>query len=370
MKPELTAHQQLLRQAINSPAIAASYSTDDWELLLRLASQVKMLGVLAAELERLNLLAAIPIRAADQLRASLIEVRNVQQLARWELNRMRRALKGRSIPVIVLKGLAYLLAGLPSAEGRYFVDLDILVPSQDLNEFEALLRASGWRSRAMSAYDEHYYRAWGHEIPPLKHPDRRTEIDVHHALAPVTGRLQTDVRALFVSAIPAPGCDYQILCPIDMVLQCAVNLFQNNELSDDLRDLFDLHAALQLFANDVPDFWVRLVQRSNELKLGRPLFYGLQFSRQIFDTAVPPNVELELKQRPAAPAIWAMQRLVPQALFPLHPDKPAAAARWARRILFMRSHWLRMPPHLLLLHFTRKAYALIFLRSGGAPGNR
>jgi hypothetical protein len=40
---------------------------------------------------------------------------------------------------------------------------------------------------------------------------------------------------------------------------------------------------------------------------------------------------------------------------PLNPDEPVASARRARLGLYMRSHWVRMPPVLLARHLARKA---------------
>lgn len=360
MKLRLATPQKLLLRSIVEPKSVLECGVTDWELLLYLARQAKVLGVLAAELERQDLLSAIPERAANQLRSSLMEIRNLQRLARWELNRIRWALQGALIPVVILKGLAYVFAGLPSAGGRHFVDLDILVRAEQLEEFERLLLSGGWQSQELSAYDEHYYRAWAHEIPPLLHPERRTEIDVHHAIAPITSRLKTNTAPLFDAAVTVPPEGFQILCPVDMTLQCAVNLFQNNEICGDLRDLLDLHDALRTFAGDDSKFWSKLVERSNRLKLGRPLFYGLQFSRLIFQTSVPADLEFELAERPGIVARSVMRWLVPKALFPAYPNEPSMAGRCACFILFVRSHWIRMPAHLLLLHVAYKCFAQVF----------
>jgi hypothetical protein len=48
-----------------------------------------------------------------------------------------------------------------------------------------------------------------------------------------------------------------------------------------------------------------------------------------------------------------MDSLVPRVLEPRYPDRlPARVAAW---LLFVRSHWLRMPPGLLAVHLLRKA---------------
>jgi hypothetical protein len=355
-------HRRLLLNALIEPDSVVGYTVPEWELLLRLARKVKLLGFLAIELEKRALLDKIPVRAANQLRSGLIRAKKLQQQAQWELNRITWALKDDQIPIIVLKGAAYTLAKLPSAEGRFFVDLDIMVPKEHLDQVEAVLLKKGWNHREISAYDEHYYRAWAHEIPALIHRERETEVDIHHTIAPVTSRVKIDARLLFDDAMITSSVNHKILCPVDMVLHCAVNLFQNNELADDLRDLLDLHDALTVFAKEDPGFWAKLTERANLLRLGKPLFYGLQFTRLIFQTPVPANTENELNNRPFIFSRWLMLVLVPPALFPLHPDKPSKYARLARFLLYLRSHWIRMPLRLLLPHLAYKCYLLVVPR--------
>jgi hypothetical protein len=51
-----------------------------------------------------------------------------------------------------------------------------------------------------------------------------------------------------------------------------------------------------------------------------------------------------------------MDRLVALALLPPHPDYPPRARALACWLLYVRSHWLRMPPWLLIRHLLHKAF--------------
>jgi hypothetical protein len=355
------AHHWLLLNALINPASLVEYNGAKWELLLRLARKVKLLGRLATDLKNRGLLDQIPLRAANLLQSSLVQARRLQQITHWELNRISWALKDTDIPIIALKGVAYSLAGLPESAGRVYVDLDIMVPKDQLADIETTLTKKGWRNHhKLSAYDEHYYRAWSHEIPPLVHAERETEVDIHHTIFPPTSRLKINAELLFEAAVAAGNSGYRILCPADMVLHCAVNLFENNELADDLRDLLDIHDLLLFFDGNEPGFWEKLKERANQLNLGRPLFYGMYFSRLIFQTPIPDGWENDLNEKPNVISRWIMHYLVPQALFPLHPDKHSRRALVARLLLYLRSHWVRMPVHLLLPHLAYKTYLSIF----------
>ena len=255
--------------------------------------------------------------------------------------------------MVLLKGAAYLHAGLPPARGRFSVDLDILVPRADLGQVEQKLLGKGWRLGEMERYDEHYYREWMHEIPPLRHGERDTELDVHHTIFPPVSGIRIDAEALLADAVPLDGGVW-MLGPADMVLHAATHLFQEDP-SGHLRDLLDLHDLLTLFGPR-PGFWDSLIERARLHGLGRPLYYALRNAAGLLGTAVPPAV---LDRAEAAFAPGAMQRrlmdwLVRTAIVDTPPGRTDRAAGVARFLLFVRSHWIKMPPVILLGHLAVK----------------
>ena len=50
-----------------------------------------------------------------------------------------------------------------------------------------------------------------------------------------------------------------------------------------------------------------------------------------------------------------MVNLMDNVLIPTHPDKSNRAAAMAGWLLYLRSHWLRMPPLLLMRHLWIKS---------------
>lgn len=353
-------HHRLLLEAIIQPASLAGYSNRQWELLLRLARRVQLLGYLAARLEKEELLDRIPVRAANLLRSGLVQAKKQQQSANWELNRVIWALGEHKVSVVVLKGMAYLLQTLPNAPGRLFADLDLLVAKEDLEQIESSLLKKGWQHHALTDYDERYYREWSHEIPALVHPERGIEVDVHHTLSSPLGKLKIDPLSFREMAVQAKDAAVYVLSPEDMVLHCAVNLFQNNELTDDLRHLLDFNEMLLFFGEQQPVFQQKLIGRANRLGLGKPLFYSLYFSRLLLRSPIPVHLEKQLDQQPGRIARRVMHYCVPLALLPQHPDHSSGKAEWARLWLYWRSHWLRMPLYRLLPHLAYKCYLSVF----------
>jgi hypothetical protein len=349
---------QLLLDAINNPKSLPTLSLADWELLIRVARRVRLLGKLEAELSRIGLLEDIPPSAANHLRAARNVIAHRNTLVTWEINRILWALKGTDAPIILLKGAAYVLADLPPAHGRIFADVDLLTPEERVEEIEEKLVSHGWLKTQIDPYDDRYYRVWMHEIPPLRHRERGTEIDIHHRILPRTSHLKSDPTLLFEAARPLESTRLHVLAPADMVLHSLVHLFLECDPREGLRlrDLLDVHLLLQHYGRE-QSFWDDLAPRAFKLGLERPLFYGLQFARRFFDTPIPQTVLAEIKDAgPSRPILWLMDHLVPLAILPGHPDYNYPWATSARQLLYLRAHWLRMPPLMLARHLSYKAY--------------
>ena len=347
--------RDLLWEAMRRPHSTVALDLAGWDLLVRQARRAKVLGRLAVILHQQDLLGQLPPKVGQHLAAARAVADKHARMIRWEVNRVRRALAGAVPCVVLLKGGAYLTADLPPARGRLYADLDVMVPKARLPDAERTLAEHGWESMKLHPYDDRYYRRWMHELPPLRHPARGTVLDLHHTILPETGRLHPDPEKLFAAARPLGDGPLKILAPVDMVLHSAAHLFQDGDLAGGLRDLTDLDDLLRHFAAE-PDFWDRLVPRARELDLKRPLYYALRYTRRFLETPVPETVVTAAEAgRPARPVGSILNALVVRALEPEDPDKTRPSAALARWLLYVRSHWLRMPPWLLASHLARKA---------------
>lgn len=353
-----------LLDALNDVASLRSLDNPGWSQLIRLARQSKAMSKLAYRASVVNLDAQIDPRIADHLLAARVHAQQHNRLASWEANRIAHALADADYDVVFLKGGAYVLADLPAGRGRLISDVDIMVPKTNILDAEQKLLAAGWLPIKLDDYDQRYYRQWMHELPPLRHKDRRNVVDLHHTILPETGRLNPDASKLFTSAIPIPGLNptngpqrLKMLCPIDMILHSAAHLFQDGDLAGGLRDLLDLDDLLRYFGKHEPGFWDDLVKRSKEMDLHRPTYYALRFTSRLLGTPVPPRV---IKQSqayaPIAPIRSLMDQLAHLAFVPDLGQGKRTGSHAARLLLYVRSHWLRMPPWLLAQHLTRKAF--------------
>jgi hypothetical protein len=347
----------LLIRVLRDPHAVDALDGAGWDLLLRQADAANLDAYLLVLLEDAGLLEAVPAAPRAHLEWTRVGAAGHAQAARYEVRQIGRALEGLGLPLILLKGAAYAMAGLDAGRGRLFSDIDILVPKTRLPEVEAALMMHGWITTHHDPYDQRYYRQWMHELPPMQHARRGNSIDVHHAILPETAPVRPDPDKLRAAARPIAGMPgLATLSPADMVLHSAVHLFFDGEFDKGLRDLVDLHRLLGQFGA-LPGFWEGLPARARALELGRPLFYALRYCRLLLGTPVPQEVlDAVAQDGPNAALRRLMDSLFERALRPLHASCETPASALARFLLYVRGNWLRMPPLLLSRHLFHKAF--------------
>lgn len=349
----------LLIQVLIEPARIERLALADWDLLIRQARHANLLGRLVCRLQANDLLARVPAQPRAHLESSLRVAQRQALAVQWEVNRIVRALDRVPAPVILLKGAAYIMLQLPAAQGRLFSDVDILVPKAALEAVELALKIHGWITTQHDAYDQRYYRQWMHELPPMQHLTRQTLLDVHHSILPETARYHPDPKRLLESAIPVAGFEnrVKVLAPVDMLLHSATHLFHEGEWDHGLRDLTDLDSLLRDFSARDAAFWDKLVARAQQLDLARPLYYALRYTTMLLDTPVPPETMRAAEAgAPARLTRGVMDGLFRRAFQPPHPSCADWLSKPALGMLFVRAHWLRMPPWLLVRHLFHKAF--------------
>jgi hypothetical protein len=360
MTPQPSAECALLLRGLREPL---QIGGPQWDRVLRLARMTGLHGRLAAT----NLDSpALP----DAVRRHLLSAARMSAFSARMLDAEIRAvapLCTAEFPVIALKGGAYALQGLAFAHGRFVSDIDLLVPAAALRTMEHALQRAGWAAARLDPYDERYYRDWSHETPPMRFPGHVLELDLHHAITPVTGRLHFDPAPLFEASVAVPGSPFRVLAPEDQLLHACVHCFQDGDLALRLREIADIDGLLHSFA-ERPGFWPRLGERAHQLGLGHALWFGLHYARAWTHAPVPADVLASLPA-PTGPAAWLMAHCTPLAMLPSDPDHPPSfAVRLARLAMLARYHLRRMPPHLLLPHLTRKAMLRLRARHGRGEG--
>lgn len=345
-------------QTFREPAAVSQYSLQQWDLLIRQLRVSNLIGSFYELLLYLNLTDSIPEQVLWHFSATLTICHKHKSSVLWEVEELQNTLGIRGIPVILLKGAAYVAADLKAHRGRLFSDIDILVPKHVLSDVEAILKKHGWQMTHLNDYDQKVYREWSHELPPMKHFKRQTLLDIHHTIIPPTAKPKPDASKLLHDAVPISEFDeIYVLSPVDMVLHSAAHLFYDGELDHGLRDLVDLHNMLNEFSEKDNDFWTKLIDRAIQQELTTPLFYALKYVHLLLAHPIPEDtLKRSLQFRPGnIISTHFMDVMFIRALQPDHyscSDRLTGFARW---FLYIRSHYIKMPMYLLIPHLVYKA---------------
>ena len=187
----------------------------------------------------------------------------------------------------------------------------------------------------------------------MQHMKRGSSLDVHHHILPLTARAHPPIELMLASAAPAAD-GWLTLCPEDMALHSITHLFFDGEWDHALRDLWDIHQLLQHFARENV-FWHKLLERAKVLQLLEPLMWALPVIQQWFNTSMPEDVANEVQQFNASQMRQFMHKTFIAGSTPDHASCRRRSHIWARRLLFLRGHYLRMPLTLLIPHLIRKS---------------
>lgn len=347
----------LFLAAIREPVRTLEWTIDDWQRNVRLSRRLRLLARLGAGLEEHALLDHVPAPARRHLVSELRLSRWRVAAMRWALVRIGDTLAGRQYPIVLLKGAAYIGQDLPIARGRMPADVDILVPQRHIAVAQDRLKSSGWQEVELDAHDQRYYREWSHEVPPMRHPVHRIELDLHHNVLPPVARIHVDADRLLERVRPCLLPGWAVFDPVDQFLHAAAHLFCDSELRDRIRDLVDLDELARHFGAADPSFWDTLHLRAVELGLSEPLALAAHFLVVWFDTPIPVHTQALLRQAGpgAVHRAWLLP-LMTRVLMPVEPDQDAGwSVRLADTLVLARYHRNRMPIRLLLPHLLHKA---------------
>lgn len=308
--------------------------------LVRFADSNHVLGQMAHHCEGDGSTAMADIFKNAKLRAE-----HDHTMLTFEMNRVERAFSDRILPIVVLKGGAYVASGGPAGRGRRVSDLDILVMPDDLAEVEQQLLKFGWvpDEQTDNDYDQQYYRQHMHELPPMRHKTRGTVIDVHHALLPKTARHKIAVEKMFETATPVQGGNLNIFQPIDQFIHSAVHAFADGALDTPARTLIEQYF---LYCDLTREEKTALAARAREVGASMPVALALWFVGSVFGVqdAMQHSKTLRNRRRYLLLKMAVVNKLV-----------GGRSSVLGKAYLYVRSHYLRMPIYLLVPHLLRKA---------------
>lgn len=328
-----------------NPQHLAELSPSDWDWVIRHGRVAGLLGRLRAAAMDIRLLEDLPQNIRNHLDSAWLLAERQAEAARWEIERLYSILYPRGIPVVLLKGAAYVMTNSTVARGRTFNDIDILVPEKAIPDVERALAGDGWERKHVLPHDRRYYEEWMHEIPPMRHRKRKTTLDIHHTITPPIGRYPVNSQDLLDQAIAVPGwTELYTLCPEDQFLHAAAHLFLEAEFEMAYRDMIDLR-LLYLEAASNGAFAEELEHRAEKLRLRVPLQLASKGLAKHFDVEIPQDT-----RRGVTDALFD------QVLIPPHPDFQSFRQHLAVFLLYLRGHHLKLPARHLIPHLFYKTF--------------
>ncbi|MFW6380387.1 MAG: nucleotidyltransferase family protein [Halorhodospira sp.] len=347
-----------LSQGLAQPEALIGFPESLWTGILAVGRENLLLGALWHRAVSRGVEGQLPEWVAGHLWGAAMTAETNAAALEWELQQLDRGALRRFTAPVVLKGGAYLLAGLPNAAGRIVADIDLLVRRTEVERAESALLYEGWAGTHHDTYDQRYYRQWMHELPPLQHRKRGTTLDLHHNILPETFAVVVDPAPVLEHAVSAPGLQWlRLPAPRHLVLHAIVHLFSETDWDRGLRDLYDIHSLLEHFGEqDGEPFWEALLDEAAAMRLLWLVEPAVWCCQRRFGTWVPASAAERLAlSRPGLLGQYVVRPTFEHALNGHLSTTPKADAL-ARALLLIRGHWLKMPPWLLARHLFYKAF--------------
>ena len=229
-------------------------SLQDWEQVLRLATDERLLPLLHSLTHELELGPIVCPEVADFLFAveDLNHERNNHILS--EVKFAARLLNDVGIQPVLLKGVAYIMMGVyPNKGARYLVDIDILISEVQLQAAIEVLIRNGFEIDRSDQFG--YFR---HHHPPMRRPGYGF-IEIHHSLCLGKSASMLPAREVIARSVPfdLDGVRVRVPRPEDLfthlVMHSQIQHPYNERIWPPLRALYDLDLVLRCF-QDVIDW--------------------------------------------------------------------------------------------------------------------
>jgi len=322
------------------------------DALLRVAISAHMHGVLAGIANKQSpLLLPRPLTRHFSSVNTFSFAQKTQVIASVTL--LSEQLLSANVPVLLLKGAAYILGNKHNAHGRLISDIDILVQQDALKVVESVLHQHGWRAKQLNDYDEKYYREWSHELPPYVHNQTGVTLDIHHNLIPSSSGKTVNISELHASKVEVGN---NVYIPSDgyLILHSAIHLLLNDDTEKGLRDCFDLHSLIQNYLLSKPIESLRSI--FIDANCDAEFSVLIHLLNRVFADQYH---TILLASENLTPLSWHEKMLVSslyKTVFPQTQHLLDNASLLARQHVYVHGHLSKMPMRLFIKHISYKSY--------------
>ncbi len=288
----------------------------------------------------------------EQLRQAYYGAARLNALQFRELDRVLDRLAEAGIPTLALKGAALASTVYEDVAPRPMVDLDILVPRDQVPQVPEALAPLGYQAQPgppghSFAYEARYSGEINlHRTSPMGnlmldvHWHLTTHKWLHHAT-------RIDMEALWQAALPLSldGQDTLQLCPEDSLLHLCLHWGFGHAYAH-LLNLTDIDRTVDAY----PGLnWDQLLERASAFQVRVPVYFGLCFSRELLGTPIPDRV-LAALQPGALRRRWVRRLVAPQWARSARDAQQYGRVRYQLHLALIDglAGWLRFGRFLLL----------------------
>jgi hypothetical protein len=266
--------------------LRATSPPPDWSAVLGFALRSGVISPLLDALRTHGELEHVPAFFQEELLnlRRRIGLRNAQLLG--ELETLSRAFAGAGIPLIFMKGAAFLSEGESDLSLRPMEDIDLLVKEQDLKAADGILAAEGYVPDESWHSQEWYFRNH-HHLAPRCHPGKGVTVEVHRNLLYPGSPFRIDPEGLWERSRPSRrACNgVRVLSAEDTVLYLCLHLSYTHCFRGTLKTLLDIRRVVDLSGNGI--HWDKVVQQAESWSCADGVLTVLLLARETLGVEIP-----------------------------------------------------------------------------------
>jgi hypothetical protein len=290
----------------------ASFSLADWGVFLETVRRGGVGPLLFWRYSKSGMLSQFPEHIQDALRKIYADTWMQNQKILAELEVISRSYKEAGIPVVLLKGICYVLTIYPDVGLRPMGDLDLLVPREKLVEAVQIAKTLGYTEKIPDA-SPGLAALLNHEVCLQK--ESEITLEIHHSLVADRSFVfsvavdwfwrQTEIMA---SVNQTRFCGLYMLTPTAQILYAASHaMLQHGGRSAPLRWYYDLDQLIRLYHESID--WNLLFSQAKVFEWGSALAAALEQTCLYFETPIPKDVRIALSEltdrhQPLVALLW------------------------------------------------------------------
>jgi hypothetical protein len=219
------------------------------------------------------------------------------------LGQLLAAFDRAHIPVIALKGAALAELVYPHAATRPMGDLDLLVPPQDLDAADPVMRGLGYVPDPSVPRSQEWYRSSHLHLVPYVLADGSPPVEVHHHIirSPHAERLPVENLWRRAQPVRLASCETLVLSPEDLLFHLALHAVLTDRVLGRLRGLTDIAFTIQRYPDQVD--WDALIRQARDSGTARHVHAALWLARDLVGADAPEAVLRRLRSASGGSAI-------------------------------------------------------------------